>query len=281
MTVFMGFVHGLSLANTLDTLKVSKPVIEPNETLDISVSIKKTADSAWCGAILELGDGRDQLIRFGLNPDDLSQVFKYTFPKPGNYSITLRGRAMLRGLKSAVACDGSKSVAVLVQEKKPEPVVNEMAKISVSAKVPQTLNPPIDQNRYIELLNTNPDFKRAIDAYSDQKQEAVGLLTILAEAGEPYAQLFLGLAYENEWSKVSNLKASCSWLRKSAEAGVSQARLFFAHRALQKNKCFDVEPTLEEADVWVKLAGQSNDATVKSQVKVMEDAILKIRLGIK
>jgi hypothetical protein len=54
-----------------------------------------------------------------------------------------------------------------------------------------------------------------------------------------------------------------------------------ANRALNKSPCFDVEPTLEEADVWVKLASMSSDLTIRNEAKVMEEAILKIRLGVK
>lgn len=268
-------------ANTIDSIVANKSTAEPNETIEFKVVVKKTNDTAWCGGIIELGDGREQLIRFGANPGDLEQTFKFSFPKPGNYSVMFRGRTMIRGLNSLIACDGYKTVAVLVQEKKPEVLASVAPKLVVTAKIHQKILPPIDQNRFQELMNTNADFKRAIDAYTNQKPEAVGLLSILSESGEPYAQLFLGLSYEKDWSNVYDLKVSCDWIRKSAEAGVSQARLLFAHRAMNKSPCFDVEPTLEEVDFWARLAGRSVDATVKAEAKSIEEANFNKRYGLK
>jgi hypothetical protein len=156
------------------------------------------------------------------------------------------------------------------------------ANILVISAIAGHANTSITLNIYGHQINgTMSQFKQAIDLFTNQKPEAMGLLTLLSEMGEPYAQLFLGLTYEKEWSKASNLKLACYWIGKSAEAGISQARLFFANRALNKSSCFDVEPTLEQADVWVKLAAMSNDVTIRNESKAMEEAILKIRLGIR
>lgn len=195
----------------------------------------------------------------------------------GNLGQALQGRKLSQ---SIAACNGEGKFFLNVQQAE-KPVTISSRSEQVTAKIPTRMAPPIDQSRYLELMSTNAQFKQAIDLFTSQKPEAIGLLTLLSEIGEPYAQLFLGLTYEKEWSKAPNLKLACYWIRKSAEAGISQARLFLANRALSKSTCFDVEPTLEEADVWVKLAAMSNDATIRNESKAMEEAILKIRLGVK
>ena len=195
----------------------------------------------------------------------------------GNLGQALQGRKLSQLI---TACNGEGKFFLNVKQAE-KPVTISSRSEQVTAKIPTRMAPPIDQSRYLELMSTNAQFKQAIDLFTSQKPEAIGLLTLLSEIGEPYAQLFLGLTYEKEWSKAPNLKLACYWIRKSAEAGISQARLFLANRALSKSTCFDVEPTLEEADVWVKLAAMSNDATIRNESKAMEEAILKIRLGVK
>jgi hypothetical protein len=283
---FQFFVFCLSVflacsaqAAKLEKFVASATTIAPGGQVTFTVAIKREFDRDVCGAAIDVNSSREHLIRFGLNPNDHEQTVQITFPEPGNYAVTLKGRPMIRGLNSVVACDGQRSMVIVVQAAKPSPVV--AASEPVTARIPQRLAPAVDQTRYMELMAINPQFKQAIDLFTAQKPEAMGLLTLLSEMGEPYAQLFLGLTYEKEWSKASNLRMACHWIRKSAEAGISQARLFLANRALNKSRCFDVEPTLEEADVWVKLAAMSNDVTIRNEARALEESILKIRLGVK
>lgn len=273
LSVFIAFS---ARAGTLEKFVPSAYSIAPGDEVSFTVGIKE-ADR--CGATIDVNNEQAQLIRFGDKPNDQEQTFRVTFPKPGNYAVTLQGKTLIRGLNSMLPCSGQKSIVIVVEVAKPVPITAKSE--PVTAKIPQRMAPPIDQNSYLELMSKNPQFKQAIDLFTAQKPEAVGLLSLLSEMGEPYAQLFLGLTYEKEWSKASNLKTACYWIRKSAEAGISQARLFMANRALNKSQCFDVEPTLEEADVWVKLASMSNDLTIRNEAKVMEESILKIRLGVK
>jgi hypothetical protein len=266
-------------AGTLEKLAASATTIGPGEEVTFTVSMNKRSEQDACGAALVINSDQEYALRLGVNPKDEEQTLRIPFSKPGNYAITLKGKALFRGLNSLLPCDGMKTAVIIVQAEKP--VSTSVKSEPVTAKIPTRIAPPIDQSRYLELMSTNPQFKQAIDLFTNQKPEAMGLLTLLSEMGEPYAQLFLGLTYEKEWSKASNLKLACYWIGKSAESGISQARLFFANRALNKSSCFDVEPTLEQADVWVKLAAMSNDVTIRNESKAMEEAILKIRLGIR
>lgn len=266
-------------AGTLEKLTASATTIGPGEEVTFTVAMNKKTEQDACGAALVINSDQEHVIRFGIKPKDEEQTLRIGFAKPGNYAITLKGKGLVRGINSLFPCDGMKSVVIIVQAEKPMPM--SVKSEPVTAKIPARMAPPIDQSRYLELMSTNPQFKQAIDLFTNQKPEALGLLTLLSEMGEPYAQLFLGLTYEKEWSKASNMKLACYWIRKSAEAGISQARLFLANRALSKSSCFDVEPTLEEADVWVKLAAMSSDVTIRNESKAMEEAILKIRLGVK
>lgn len=272
-SVFMAFS---ARAATLEKFVPSASTIAPGDEVSFTVGLN---EPDRCGATIDVNNEQAQLIRFGDKPNDQEQTFRIAFPKPGNYVATLQGRTLIRGLNSMLPCSGQKSIVIVVEVAKPVPITAKRE--PVTAKIPQRMAPPIDQNSYLELMSKNPQFKQAIDLFTSQKPEAVGLLSLLSEMGEPYAQLFLGLAYEKEWSNASNLKMACYWIRKSAEAGISQARLFLANRALNKSQCFDVEPTLEEADVWVKLASMSNDLTIRNEAKAMEESILKIRLGVK
>ena len=112
-----------------------------------------------------------------------------------------------------------------------------------------------------------------------QKQTAsIPQLKTYSEGGDPWAQMFYGLAYGDDWTGIANPAESCRWIRESASAGVSSARFFIAKKAYVRADCFSETPTLEQAKIWAELASMSNDESIKQDSKELIGRILKDQL---
>jgi hypothetical protein len=184
---------------------------------------------------------------------------------------------MSRGLKSATACTGNKRIYTVVVDSK-KPAIIAPAKPLVTADLPSSFNPPIDQDKLQAISASNAGFRDAIQGYTMKKLDSVTTMMIQANQGEPYAQLFYGLAHTETWTNIYDKKQACYWFRQSAVAGVSQARLFLATKAFKDKECFDVPPTLEQAKVWAQLAAMSTDSLVKEDAEKLLQEILKFQI---
>jgi len=61
----------------------------------------------WCGLQVRWGDGSERSLRIGDDQFKTSPaIVPHTYTQAGNFRIEVEGRAMARGLKSAIACDG-------------------------------------------------------------------------------------------------------------------------------------------------------------------------------
>jgi TPR repeat protein len=157
--------------------------------------------------------------------------------------------------------------------------VSSKSKIAVTAAAPSKLNPPLDNDTFQKLMKGNPSLSSAVQGYMQKKPESLPSLKLLSEAGDPFAQLFLGLAYGDEWTGMLNLAESCRWIKESATAGVSSARYFIAQKAYVKSPCFSENPTLDQAKIWGELASQSNDPTIKKDSQQLLLEILKAQIA--
>jgi len=153
------------------------------------------------------------------------------------------------------------------------------SKFAVTAAPPSKLNPPLDNDAFQKLMKGNPTLSSAVQGYMQKKPESIPSLKLLSEGGDPFAQLFLGLAYGDEWTGMLNLADSCRWIKESASAGVSSARYFFAQKAYVKSPCFSETPTLDQAKIWGELASQSNDPTIKKDSQQLLLEILKSQIA--
>jgi TPR repeat protein len=156
--------------------------------------------------------------------------------------------------------------------------------LAVTAAPPTQLNPPLDNDSFQKTLKGNKDVGEVIQGFLQKKQSSLPPLKVYAEGGDPWAQLFMGLAYSDGegWTGLQNPSEACRWIKQSAIAGVSSARYFIAQRAYAKSPCFSQAPTLEQAKIWAELANQSNDASIKKDSQALIQEILKLQItGIK
>ena len=280
LTIFLGLHASLAFSQEILSFNVEpEKVVEGTEAV-LRVNFAKTVPNTnvWCGLKIDFGNGESKNIRVGENGDkDLNLTYKYTYTNAGTYSASVVGEYMSRGLKSAIGCTGNKRIyKVVVDSKKPAIIVP--AKPLVTADLPSSFNPPIDQDKLQAISASNPGFRDAIQGYTMKKVESVTFMMIQASQGEPYAQFFYGLAHTETWTNIYDKKQACYWFRQSAVAGVSQARLFLATKAFKDKECFDVQPTLEQAKVWAQLASMSTDSFVKADAEKLLQEILKFQI---
>ena len=159
------------------------------------------------------------------------------------------------------------------------PYVASKSSIAVTAAPPNKLNPPLDNDAFQKLLKSNSSLGSTIQGYIQKKPDSIPSLKLYAEGGDPFAQLFLGLAYSDDWTGIQNPAESCRWIKEAGVAGVSSARYFIAQKAYARAPCFSATPTLEEAKIWAELAAMSNDSSIKKDSQELMLSILKAQIA--
>ena len=116
----LGIAWGLALVSsdllgqTLVDLRLSRAEARLGEEVVVSLVLRPAGPSVWCGLRVELGDGQARDLRIGVNGDaDLTSSLTVRPAAAGLYTVRATGRALLRGLRSAPACDGGSLSAVL------------------------------------------------------------------------------------------------------------------------------------------------------------------------
>lgn len=159
------------------------------------------------------------------------------------------------------------------------PYVASKSSFAVTAAPPNKLNPPLDNDAFQKLLKSNTSLGSTIQGYIQKKRESIPSLKLYAEGGDPFAQLFLGLAYADDWTGIQNQAESCRWIKDAATAGVSSGRFFIAQKAYLKSPCFSEAPTLEQAKIWAELAALSSDQSIKKDAQELMLSILKAQIA--
>jgi hypothetical protein len=97
--------------------QISSIVVQPanaavGEPVSITVLLQETNAPAGCGLRVALGDGSFADLRADLTtmPIRLSHVYS----RDGQFTVRAAGRTYVRGLKTALACDGATTAAVSV-----------------------------------------------------------------------------------------------------------------------------------------------------------------------
>lgn len=158
-------------------------------------------------------------------------------------------------------------------------VVPSKSVLAVTASPPPKLNPPLDNEAFQKVLKANGALGVTIQGYLQKQKPSLASLKVFAEQGDPFAQLFLGLAYSDDWTGMVDAAESCRWIREAGTAGVSSARYFMAQRAFSKSNCFSEVPTLDQAKIWAELASQSNDQSIKKDSQNLIQDILKLQIA--
>lgn len=163
-------------------------------------------------------------------------------------------------------------------EERNKSFIANKSSVAVTAKPPTSIQPPLDNDAFQKLMKSNMGLASAIQGYLQKQVSSIPLLKSYADGGDPWAQMFYGLAYADDWTGIANSAESCRWIKESGAAGVSSARYFIAKKAYVRADCFSETPTLEQAKIWAELALMSNDEPIKQDSKELITKILKEQL---
>lgn len=111
----------LAVAQELTRLTFSSTSAAIQESINLVIEFKNI-ERAWCGLLVNFGDGETREIRVEQVPVKLSK----TYSVPGSYEVRVEGRFMLRGLKTAGACTGeARTARILVVDSMVEQLKQE------------------------------------------------------------------------------------------------------------------------------------------------------------
>ena len=104
-----------SLGQTITSIQVTDSKIQLGAQPALVVSFRSTGEP-WCGLTIDWGNGKRQDIRLGeegkvSNP---LRVVSPGYPSEGEFRITVAGKYLSRGLKSAAPCDVAPTVQSVV-----------------------------------------------------------------------------------------------------------------------------------------------------------------------
>lgn len=85
---------------------------------DVPVNLEvhfNAGGSNYCGLVVDWGDGQKSNVRIGDDNLKTSPIaLSHTYANAGNYTVSGQGQLMIRGLKTAAACDGRPSPVQLL-----------------------------------------------------------------------------------------------------------------------------------------------------------------------
>lgn len=100
-------------------------------------------------------------------------------------------------------------------------------------------------------------------------EKAVELWRVLADKGEPEAQVFIGLAYANGWGVKKNLEEASTWYLKAAENNSPSGQFLLGlHYVTNSGNPYDVRVGIK----WLKRAADNGD---NGAIKFLKKAKLR------
>lgn len=114
-------VSGIALAQKIVSVTSANTNVALGEAVRLEIKLEKVSDTVNCGLLVDPGDGKNRNIRIGQQKgeQDLNYPLALTYDRPGNYVIQIEGKTFIRGLNTAMACDGNPQ-RVVVQVRDPE-----------------------------------------------------------------------------------------------------------------------------------------------------------------
>jgi hypothetical protein len=127
VTVVSAGVH----AQEIVRIRAEQTKLSPNTPIAIQVDFDlANVQNAYCGLEINFGDGNTQTIRAGMNgAQDFPLKLTHSYASPGKYVVRAEGKSVIRGLKSASACQGSaKQLSLIIPDEAAEIAKQEMAR---------------------------------------------------------------------------------------------------------------------------------------------------------
>lgn len=114
-------LSSVAMAQKIVSVTSANTNVALGEAVRVEIKLEKVTDSVNCGLLVDPGDGKTRNIRIGQQKgdQDLNYALALTYDRPGNYVIQVEGKTFIRGLNTAISCDGNPQ-RVVVQVRDPE-----------------------------------------------------------------------------------------------------------------------------------------------------------------
>ena len=118
--VLMG-LSNLAIAQKIVSVTSANTNVALGEAVRVEIKLEKVTDSVNCGLFVDPGDGKSRNIRIGQQKGeaDLNYSLALSYDRPGSYVIQVEGKTFIRGLNTAISCEGN-SQRIAVQVRDPE-----------------------------------------------------------------------------------------------------------------------------------------------------------------
>lgn len=112
--IFLGVFPFCASAQELARVQADRSQALVGQKVEIVVDIiRQGTRGFYCGFTLSMGDGNTRDVR--VTEKDIPFRISHTYTNAGSFPITVEGKTLIRGLKTAVACaGGTRSTAVTV-----------------------------------------------------------------------------------------------------------------------------------------------------------------------
>jgi len=95
------------IAQEIKSAVFASPQASMGNTVDMTIVFQSTGPTPWCGLLIEWGDGEKQNIRIGDDNFKTSPItLNHKYNLEGTFNAVVKGNTMVRGLKTAQACEG-------------------------------------------------------------------------------------------------------------------------------------------------------------------------------
>jgi hypothetical protein len=96
-------------AQEISGITINETTSSPNTPVSVQVDFNLAdVQNPYCGLEISFGDGDVQAVRAGLNgAQDFPVKLTHSYANPGKYLVKAEGKTLIRGFKSASACQGS------------------------------------------------------------------------------------------------------------------------------------------------------------------------------
>jgi hypothetical protein len=114
-------LSSVAMAQKIVSVTSANTNVALGEAVRLEIKLEKVTDSVNCGLLVDPGDGKTRNVRIGQQKgdQDLNYAVALTYDRPGNYVVQVEGKTFIRGLNSALSCDGNPQ-RLVVQVRDPE-----------------------------------------------------------------------------------------------------------------------------------------------------------------
>jgi len=250
-------------AQQIDSVKVDPPQAAVGQSVETAISFSGKTDSFFCGLVVSLGDGPAKEMR--VTEKDIPLKIEHQYTTPGNYAVTVEGKFIFRGLKTAPACGGNAiSTPILV----------------TAAAPPASVQPVQDAlgqlRREADAGNIDAMFRLGnVVAQQGNDVEAARWFRSASERGHVKATNALGFMYEKGRGVPQNFEQAGrlyfqAMKKGDADAMVNRGLMFAQGRGV------DIDPVQAYMHFLLSAAYAQDKETRDAAVKLKDEVATKL-----